>query len=225
MRTGRFVLAISLALALSSQYASAKGQDISKVNGSISTDSGQVYGDLDTVNGSIRIDDDVQADDVETVNGSITTAGNARLKSAETVNGSINLGEGALVNGTVGTVNGSLTIGKRSTIDEDLSTVNGRILVLESQIKGGISTVSGDVTVGANSHVFGGILVEKPSGNWGWSWGKQKPPRIIIGPNARVDGELRFEREVELFIHTSAKTGKITGAKVVTYTEKVPARN
>jgi hypothetical protein len=225
MRTGRFVLAISLALALSSQYASAKSQDISKVNGSISTDSGQVYGDLDTVNGSIRIDDGVQADDVETVNGSITSANNARLKSAETVNGSINLGEGALVHGTVGTVNGSLTIGKRSTVDEDLSTVNGRILVLESQIKGGISTVSGDVTVGANSHVFGGILVEKPSGNWGWSWGKQKPPRIIIGPNARVDGELRFEREVELFIHTSAKTGKITGAKVVTYTEKVPARN
>jgi DUF4097 and DUF4098 domain-containing protein YvlB len=224
MRTGRFVLAMSLALCLSCPLALAKGQDISKVNGSISTESGQVYGDLDTVNGSIRIDDGVQADDVETVNGSITTSDNANLKSAETVNGSINLGENAQVQGNVGTVNGAISIGKRGIINENLSTVNGRILVLESQIKGDISTVSGDVTVGANSHVYGGILVEKPSGNWGWSWGKQTPPRIIIGPNARVDGELRFEREVELLIHSTAKTGKITGANAVLYTDKVPAR-
>jgi DUF4097 and DUF4098 domain-containing protein YvlB len=224
MRSTRFVLALSLAIIFSSHAASAKNQDISKVNGSISTDSGQSYGDLDTVNGSIRIDDNVKAEDVETVNGSITSASNAQLKSAETVNGSINLGEATQVQGPVGTVNGALSIGKHSVIAEDLSTVNGRIVVLEAQIKGGISTVSGDITVGANSHVYGGILVEKPSGNWGWSWGKQLPPRIIIGPNARVDGELRFEREVELYVHTSAKTGKVTGAKVLSYTDKVPAK-
>jgi DUF4097 and DUF4098 domain-containing protein YvlB len=224
MRSTRFVLALSLALSVTSYVASAKNQDISKVNGSISTESGQSYGDLDTVNGSIRIDDKVKAEDVETVNGSITSASSAQLKSAETVNGSINLGEATQVQGPVGTVNGALSIGKRSVIDEDISTVNGRIMVLESQIKGGISTVSGDITVGANSHVYGGILVEKPSGNWGWSWGKQLPPRIIIGPNARVDGELRFEREVELYVHTTAKTGKVTGAKVLSYTDKVPAK-
>jgi DUF4097 and DUF4098 domain-containing protein YvlB len=224
MRSTRLVLALSLALSVTSYVASAKNQDISKVNGSISTESGQSYGDLDTVNGSIRIDDKVKAEDVETVNGSITSASSAQLKSAETVNGSINLGEATQVQGPVGTVNGALSIGKRSVIDEDISTVNGRIIVLESQIKGGISTVSGDITVGANSHVYGGILVEKPSGNWGWSWGKQLPPRIIIGPNARVDGELRFEREVELYVHTTAKTGKVTGAKVLSYTDKVPAK-
>jgi DUF4097 and DUF4098 domain-containing protein YvlB len=224
MRSTGFVLALSFALTFTSHTALAKNQDISKVNGSISTESGQSYGDLDTVNGSIRIDDQVKAEKVETVNGSITSSNNAQLKSAETVNGSINLGEATQVQGPVGTVNGALSIGKRSVIDEDISTVNGRIVVLESQIKGSISTVSGDITVGANSHVYGGILVEKPTGNWGWSWGKQQPPRVIIGPNARIDGELRFEREVELYVHTSAKTGKITGAKVLSYTDKVPAK-
>ena len=40
---------------------------------------------------------------------------------------------------------------------------------------------------------------------------------MIIGPNARVDGPLVFEREVELYVHDSAKIGPVTGATAVRY--------
>jgi hypothetical protein len=57
-------------------------------------------------------------------------------------------------------------------------------------------------------------------------WGSRKPkvPRIVIGPNAIVDGELRFEREVELFVHPTAKIGKVIGATAVPYTDSLPER-
>jgi hypothetical protein len=71
--------------------------------------------------------------------------------------------------------------------------------------------------------VHGGILVEKPHG-FGIHWGKESKPRIVIGPNAVVEGELRFEREVELFVHSTAKIGKVTGATAQTYTDALPPR-
>jgi len=41
------------------------------------------------------------------------------------------------------------------------------------------------------------------------SWGKPKVPRIVLGPNSTVKGNLVFEREVELYVHSTAKYGKI----------------
>jgi DUF4097 and DUF4098 domain-containing protein YvlB len=211
-----------LALALAASNSLARDNDVSKVNGSIHAESGQSYGDLDTVNGSIRIDAGATVGDVETVNGSISGEDKAALASASTVNGSITLGEQARVSGNVETVNGGITIGKLSELNGDeLSTVNGKILIYQSTIHGQISTVNGDITIGSSSHVHGGILVDKPTGI---SWGKQKKPRILIGPNAVVMGELVFKREVQLIVHSSAKIGKVTGATAETYTDKIPAR-
>jgi hypothetical protein len=45
----------------------------------------------------------------------------------------------------------------------------------------------------------------------------KRKPRIVIGPNAVVDGPLIFEREVTLYVHNTARTGKITGATAVRY--------
>jgi DUF4097 and DUF4098 domain-containing protein YvlB len=212
-----------LALALATSNVLGHDNDVSKVNGSIHAESGQSYGDLDTVNGSIRIDAGATVGDTETVNGSISSEDKAVLSSASTVNGSITLGEQSRVAGKVETVNGAITVGKLSELGNELSTVNGKILIYQSNIQGGLSTVNGDVTVGANSHIHGGILVDK-STTWGISWGKQKIPRILIGPNAVVMGDLVFKREVELIVHSTAKIGKVTGATVQTYTDKVPAR-
>jgi hypothetical protein len=53
--------------------------------------------------------------------------------------------------------------------------------------------------------------------------GKRKPPRIVIGPNARVDGAMVFERPVVLYVHRSAKVGSITGATPIAYsTDRAP---
>ena len=215
----RTVLFLALALATSSTLA--KDNDVSKVNGSIHAQSGQSYGDLDTVNGSIRIDAGATVGNVETVNGSISSEDKATLTGASTVNGSIKLGEQTKVSGEVSTVNGAVTVGKLSNLGADLNTVNGKILIYQSNITGLVSTVNGDITVGTRSHIHGGILVDKTSGI---SWGKPKTPRILIGPNAVVMGELVFKRDVELLVHSTAKIGKVTGATVQTYTDKPPAR-
>jgi hypothetical protein len=74
------------------------------------------------------------------------------------------------------------------------------------------------------SHVRGGIRVVKPNMQW-IEIRKKRNPRIVIGPNARVDGPLVFEREVELFVHTTARTGPITGATAQRFsTDTPPAR-
>ncbi len=158
------ILLILLALGLASPLAVAS-DDISKVNGSIRTESGTAYRDLDTVNGSIHLAKGVQARGVETVNGGI---------------------------GLVGT-----------------------------EVGRNVETVNGDITVGIGSHVKGGIRVTKPS--FSLSLTPPRKPRIIIGPNATVDGTLNFEREVTLYVHDSASIGPVSGATVRRFdTEAAP---
>lgn len=210
-------LALCLLLAAATP-AFADGQDVDKVNGSIAIDAAQQAGDLDTVNGSIRIGAHATTGDASTVNGSIQLADGARTGSLETVNGSIRGGSAMVVDGGIETVNGSIFVDGGSRVSGGISTVNGAIGLVRTELGGGIETVSGDITVGIGSHVKGGIKVEKPGNNWlGIHVGKPKPPRIIIGPNAIVDGPLVFEREVRLYVHATATTGPITGATAIRF--------
>jgi len=201
-------LAAALSLALASA-AVARGIDVDKVNGSIHIENGQQAGELSTVNGSIRVDSGGSAEKVSTVNGGIELGDNVTVDAVETVNGGIELGQGARVARTVEAVNGHIALAQGAEIAGKASNVNGRITLDSAHVGGGIETVSGDIEVGANSRVEGGILVEKPHG---FSWGKNKNPRIVIGPHAVVDGTLDFRREVDLYVSDSAKVGTITGA-------------
>lgn len=212
----RTSLALAVLFALSAAPAFADQNDIDKVNGSITAEASRTYGNLETVNGSIRIESSARIEDAETVNGSIQAADNIHADSLSTVNGSIRIGPQARIGGSVETVNGSVFVDRGGNIARDVETVNGAIGLVDSDLGGGIATVNGDITVGAGSHVKGGITVEKPSAQW-ISVGKRKPPRIIIGANARVDGPLVFEREVRLYVHRSAKVGPVTGATAVRY--------
>ena len=200
----------------------SEGQDIDKVNGSITAEASHTYGNLETVNGSINIESSARIEDAETVNGSIKAADNIHAGSLSTVNGSIRVGPQAQIGGTVETVNGSVFVDRGGNITRNVETVNGAIGLVDSDLGGNIETVNGDITVGAGSHVRGGIRVEKPNMQW-ISVGKRKPPRIIVGPNARVDGSLVFEREVKLYVHRSAKIGPVTGATAIRYdSERAP---
>ncbi|GGD51625.1 hypothetical protein [Pseudoxanthomonas indica] len=201
--------ALLLTLALATP---AMAQDsISKVNGSVQANAGQTYGDLETVNGSINIEDNATTREASTVNGGISVGNGAKTAGLETVNGGIKAGAKVQVDGDVETVNGGIFFDRGSRIRDDISTVNGGIGLVGTDVGGGIETVSGDITVGVDSHVKGGIKVEKPKGNFNFHANK-RPPRIVIGPNAVVEGPLVFEREVVLYVHASAKTGAITGA-------------
>lgn len=216
-RRPRFHTALAVSLALACAAPAFAQDDIDKVNGSITAEAGQTYGDLQTVNGSIRIEAGSRTGDAETVNGSIRVADNVVTGDMGTVNGSIRTGKQLQANGDIETVNGSVFVDRGGNL-RGVSTVNGSIGLVDSDLSGSIETVTGDITVGAGSHVKGGIKVEKPTSNWmPISMGKRKPPRIIVGPNAVVEGPLVFEHDVKLYVHDSARIGSVTGATAVRY--------
>ena len=227
MRRNLLALAIALSMSVSAVQAhdddhGQPGQSVSRVNGGITAEAGQTYGDLDTVNGGITVRKGAIAEDVETVNGGISIDDDASVDSVSTVNGGIHAGERVKVAHGAETVNGGIRFGFNSQLGGDISTVNGGITIKQTAVGGKLSTVGGDITIGAQSLVKGGIKVEKPHGI---SWGKPRIPRIIIGPNATVNGSLDFEREVELYVHTSAKVGTVTGATAHPYSDTLPPRN
>lgn len=192
-------------------------QEISKVNGSIVAQAGRPYGDLDTVNGSITIEGGAIVKDAETVNGSIRVGDDVTADSLSTVNGSIRVGERVTVRGNVETVNGSLFVADGGRVGGDVETVNGAIGLVDVDVGGSVATVSGDITVGVGSHVRGGVRVDKPSSNWFPVQINKRKPKIVIGPGAVVERELVFKREVDLYVHQTARIGKVTGATPVAY--------
>ncbi|MEO6139000.1 MAG: hypothetical protein ABIP11_10130 [Luteimonas sp.] len=211
-------LAFAAALSCASPLAFADDNSIDKVNGSIDAAAGQTYGSLETVNGSIRIAAGARTGSAETVNGSIKVADNAHSGGLTTVNGSIHLDNRVQVDGGIETVNGGIFVDHGGHVAKGVTTVNGAIGLVETDLGGGIETVNGDITVGVGSHVHGGIKIDKPGTSWlPISFGKRTPPRVIIGPNAVVDGPLVFEREVKLYVHTSARIGSVTGATIVKF--------
>ena len=80
--------------------------------------------------------------------------------------------------------------------------------------------VHGDISILGASHVDGGILVEKPSS---FSMSHHSgDPTVIVGPGAVVQGELKFEHKVQLFVSDHATIGSVTGATVVPFSGESP---
>lgn len=215
------------------------GNDVSKVNGAIRIDAGQTVGEIDTVNGSIRLEEGVTADDIDTVNGSVHVGAHSRVgkidtvnggvtleesvvaKAVESVNGGLRFGVGSEIAGAASCVNGSISLERASSVKGNVENVNGSISLDEARVGGRLKTVNGDITVGARSHVSGGILVEKPR-NFGFGTSNRRKPKIIIGPEAVVDGTLTFKREVELYVSETAKIGRVEGATPVKFSGDRP---
>ena len=197
------------------------GTDTHSINGSIYVPAGQPTGDASTVNGSVRIADHAQIEGGHSVNGGISLGNDATAGSLTTVNGGIVVGDGAQVHDAVSTVNGSLSLHPGSAVGGRLSNVNGTIIVAAASVGGGISTVNGNIDIGANARIKGGITVHQPTtGFLNW-WGGDKP-RVVVGPGATVEGDLRFEREVRLFVSDTATVGPITGATAVKFSGDRP---
>lgn len=225
----RFLLCIVLmgasAAAFALPQANDTRRDIDKVNGAITAEAGQAYGSLATVNGGIELARGASAADVETVNGGIRADDEVAANDVSTVNGAIRFGRQGRIGGNLETVNGGIFIDRGSRVGGDVSTVNGAIGLIGTTVEGRIETVNGDVTIGADSRVARGIRIEKPSGNFGLNLGKHKIPRVVVGPNAVVDGPLVFEREVKLYVHASARIGSVTGATAVRYDGATPPKD
>lgn len=230
MSLPRNVLLLTLAFAAAPvAFAKPAADDgVSKVFGGIHAEAGRTHGDLDTVNGGIDIDANATTGDATTVNGGIDVGAQARTGDLQTVNGGIEVGERSRT-GDVETVNGGITLGRGVAVDGGVTTVNGQIFadrgcsvrgnvhtvngaigLVDTDVGGGLQTVSGDITVGVGSHVKGGLRVEKNESKIIIK--PKRDPRVVIGPNAVVEGALVFERPVTLYVHATAKTGPITGA-------------
>jgi len=223
IRTLSLILAFT---ALAHAGAASAAEDIVRTNGAVATTAGAEYGRLVTTNGSIRLADGVTAGRTSTTNGSITAANDVSSGRMETVNGSIRIGERVRVEDSVETVNGSILVGRGGEIGGDVKTVNGAIGLIATRVGGDVTIANGDLTVGVDSHVRGGVRVHKPSANWMPIRISQRRQRVIIGPGAVVDGPLEFEREVVLYVHDSARIGEVTGATPVRYsTPTAPSRD
>jgi len=141
------------------------------------------------------------------VNGGLRIADKVRSRSLSTVNGSIDVARDVVVDGEVSAVNGRITIGGGSKVANDLGNVNGEIELEGSEVAGDVSTVNGDIELADGAVVMGDLVVEKPSG----SNSSNRTPRVVIGPGSRVEGVIRLEREVKLFISESAEVGGVEG--------------
>ena len=196
VRLSPLVLALALAVGAGHALADSPPSE-SKVLGSITAQAGQAYDSLDSVNGGISIQR------------------GATVRSAETVNGGISLDIDSEVSGDLETVNGAIRIGPRGVVAGDADTVNGGIRLDGGTVRGVMRTVNGDITLARGSQA-GSIEIEEPNRGW-WNWGSEKLPRIVIGPEAKVNGPMVFKREVKLYVHATATIGEVRGATAVRY--------
>jgi predicted acyltransferase (DUF342 family) len=217
MRLHRLAFAIALILPLAAQA----DDDISKVNGTVHLDAGQHAGKVSTVNGAVRIGDNAVAEKASTVNGSVELGEHAQVGDVDTTNGSVTLGSNGRVTGDVDTTNGGIRLDKGADVRGKVGNVNGSISLDAAHVGGGLRTTTGDVTVGANSRVEGGILVDKPGGWFNWN-SNHRPPRVVIGPHAVVQGTLEFRREVILEVSDTAQIGPVKGATPVKFSGDAP---
>lgn len=226
------MLAIILGAYLFSGEANAESdyQDISRVNGSIEVKQGQQAGNVSTVNGRVQILDGASVGSVSTVNGSIELSRRSSARNTETVNGDIQIGNGVMVDGSLGTVNGDIRIRDNASIGDSIRTVNGNIelntgvsvtdkvqtangdiRLIGSSVGGDLVTRNGDVSLQASSTVTGDIVFHDDSRWWDrfFRLGRLKTPRIHIDASSAVRGNIHLHRPVDLDIESGSVTGEI----------------
>jgi DUF4097 and DUF4098 domain-containing protein YvlB len=192
----------------------ADGRSVTAVNGSVEASAGQTYDKVKTVNGDVTVRTGATVESAHTVNGDIELERDAKAGSVGTVNGELDIGAGATVAREASTVNGSVKMAKRTRVGGAVSTVSGEIELNGAEVGGTLTTVNGDIDLTDGAHVRGGILVKKPNRDSGWNNGHEDPVKVHICATCVVEGDLRFERLVELRVDNGAKIGKVIGDQV-----------
>jgi cytoskeletal protein CcmA (bactofilin family) len=168
---------------------------------------------------------------VETITSDVSVAASARAESVHSLSGAIFLQRNSRVTGDVETGNGEIVVEPGSDVAGKLSNTTGTIRIDGARVGGLVSTTYGDIYIGADSRLDGGILVHKRNViglslgddlKLGIPVGRSTPPRVVIGPRATVAGVLRFKREVKLLVSESATIGPVEGAKPVMFATDQP---
>lgn len=216
MRISRSMLWLALAIAV----PALAQEDIGKVAGDVRTEVGRSYGSLSTVAGDIHVAANVQADSVDTVSGDLSADAGAKIDEANAVSGNIRLARNVVVDSDLNTVSGDIFADTGSRIGGDISSVTGNIGLVRTEVGGDVTFVAGDVTIGFGSHIKGRVHLKKPTNG-----SFKRTPRVVIGPDAVVDGTLDFERPVTLYVHSSARTGAVSGAKAIAFDTPSPPKD
>jgi len=196
-----------------SPVALAEGRSISNVNGSIHATAGQAYEKLSTVNGDVRVEKGASADEAHTVNGDIVLESETKLGSLRTVNGSLHIGEGADVAREISTVNGGIELEKRARVGGAVSTVSGDIEIDGAEVVGKLTTNNGDIDLTDGARVGNGIHVKKDK-SWNSGWERNDLVKVHVCSTCVVEGELRFDRPVELRVDQGGRIGNVIGESV-----------
>ncbi len=213
-------------------------QGISTISDDVQTQPGQTYGSLASVSGDIHvaakahagsvhvvsgqisIDDGASVGDIAATSGDIQIGNDASTGGMKNVSGNIALGHDVVVDGGVTSVGGDIFADHGSRIGGDITAVSGDIGLVRTEVRGDITFVSSNVTVGIGSHVTGRVHLKKPTFS-----NQDHPPRVVIGPGAVVDGPLVFELPVTLYVHSTAKTGPISGATPIAFSTPSSPKN
>ena len=187
-------------------------KDYDSVNGSIKVGHNVNVGDLSTVNGSVKVASDSHVGEASTVNGSVTFAQDVTAKTAETVNGSIKLGENCTIEEDVETVNGSVFAKSGCKIGGNFETVNGKLKATNTEIQGNVETVNGNIILLDRTVVHNDIIIKKNKSFFNSS--KNKNPKVVLGKNVKVKGDLEFARPVDLYIHDSVDIDDVENAEI-----------
>jgi DUF4097 and DUF4098 domain-containing protein YvlB len=182
------------------------------VNGRIEVgDRAEVGGDLRTVNGSVRVGAGARTRDLDSINGSISLAERVQAGAVTTVNGALAVAGGVRIAGSLGTVNGAVRGAGGSIVDGDVRTVNGPIELRGVTVKGRVGNHAGDLRLLDGSLVEGDVELEEPD------QAGDRSDVVVIGVGAQVRGVLRVARPVRLFVHPSARIGRVEGATPVAF--------
>jgi hypothetical protein len=147
-------------------------------------------------------------------------AAHASAAELRTVNGSVRLDEEARVSGAVETVNGKLSLENGADVASGLRNVNGEIRVAAAHVGGRIDTVTGNIDLGPNARVDGGIHLEKDTGSHHDD--SERIPKVVIRPGSVVGGTLNFERPVQLYVSDRATIGRVEGATPIRFSGDQP---
>lgn len=167
---------------------------------------------------------------VETFTRDISLSPGDRARSIESISGGIVLQQGSRVAGNVQTEYGDVLLERGAEVGGRVQNEGGTITVDAARVLRGIATTDGDIYIGADSVVKGGVLVRKRNVaglalgplQIGVPVGRSTPPVVVIAPGATVEGKLRFKREVQLFVGEGATIGPVEGAEPVFFTDTPP---
>lgn len=196
-----------------------RAPDLKTSNGRILVESGLRVGDVKSTNGRITLEKETTAQHVATTNGRIHIKSESVVDSVHTTNGRIEI-DASKVKGNVKATNGSIRIEDGSHVRGKVVSANGSIQLGDSTVDENLEISHGNVTL-IDSAIEGDLIIHPKKRGWGFNW-KNKKPEIIIGPESVVMGTIIAKQDIELYVHESAKVGKITGAEPRIYSGNKP---